>query len=109
MATENLTPSQALRGVQETAPWVAPNPGFWRQLELFKAMGYKVDDTFEPYRALLRMQQRQLAALNTRPLPKLCQVRHFSRNANWHFDNKFERECRFSNASVCCKATFAAG
>ncbi|DBA92810.1 TPA: dual specificity phosphatase 12, variant 2 [Trebouxia sp. C0004] len=70
METEQLTPEEALQAVRQHAPWVDPNPGFKHQLTLFAAMGHKLDPEYEPYRAMLLAQQRQLATLNTRPLPK---------------------------------------
>ncbi|DBB13555.1 TPA: hypothetical protein ACH3X3_000589 [Trebouxia sp. C0006] len=70
MKTEQLTPEEALKAVRQHAPWVDPNPGFKHQLALFAAMGHKLDPDYEPYRAMLLAQQRQLATLNTRPLPK---------------------------------------
>ncbi|KAL0038049.1 hypothetical protein WJX79_000323 [Trebouxia sp. C0005] len=70
MKTEQLTPEEALEAVRQHAPWVDPNPGFKHQLALFAAMGHKLDPEYAPYRAMLLAQQRQLATLNTRPLPK---------------------------------------
>ena len=74
MVNEALTAQQAFASVQEKAPWVHPNLGFWHQLKLFEAMGYKVDLGYEPYKAMMQMQHRQLATINTRPMPKLCKV-----------------------------------
>ena len=74
MKTEHLTPEEALEAVRQHAPWVDPNPGFKHQLILFAGMGHKLDPDYEPYRALLLAQQRQLATLNTRPLPKQSKV-----------------------------------
>ncbi len=74
MKTEQLTPEEALKAVRHHAPWVDPNPGFKHQLTLFAAMGHKLDPDYEPYRAMLLAQQRQLATLNTRPLPKQSKV-----------------------------------
>ncbi len=74
MKTEQLTPEEALKAVRQHAPWVDPNPGFKHQLALFAAMGHKLDPDYEPYRAMLLAQQRQLATLNTRPLPKQSKV-----------------------------------
>lgn len=74
MVAEHLKPDEALRAVQLKAPWAEPNPCFWHQLKLFAAMGHKLDPDCEPYKALVLAQQRQLATLNSRPLPKHCQV-----------------------------------
>jgi len=74
MKTEQLTPEEALKAVRQHAPWVDPNPGFKHQLTLFASMGHKLDPDYEPYRAMLLAQQRQLATLNTRPLPKQSKV-----------------------------------
>ena len=74
MKTEQLTPEEALTAVRQHAPWVDPNPGFKHQLTLFASMGHKLDPDYEPYRAMLLAQQRQLATLNTRPLPKESKV-----------------------------------
>ncbi len=74
MKTEQLTPDEALEALRQHAPWVDPNPGFRHQLTLFAAMGHKLDPDYEPYRAMLLAQQRQLATLNTRPLPKQSKV-----------------------------------
>lgn len=70
MVTEHMTPDEALQSLQQRAPWVQPNPGFMHQLALFAVMGHKVDPSYGPYRAMLLTQQRLLATLNTRPLPK---------------------------------------
>ncbi len=74
MVTEHLNSDEALQAVREKAPWADPNPGFKHQLALFAAMGHKLDPSYEPYKAMLLSQQRQLATLNTRPLPKHCKV-----------------------------------
>ena len=74
MVAEHLKPDEALRAVQLKAPWAEPNPCFWHQLKLFAAMGHKLDPDCKPYKALVLAQQRQLATLNSRPLPKHCQV-----------------------------------
>ena len=74
MVTEHLTPQEALMAVRQKAPWVDPNKGFKHQLDLFAAMGHTLDPGYEPYQAMLLSQQRQLATLNTRPLPKQLKV-----------------------------------
>lgn len=74
MITEHMTSQEALRAVRQKAPWADPNPGFKHQLDLFAAMGHKLDAGYEPYQAMLLSQQRQLATLNTRPLPKQLEV-----------------------------------
>lgn len=74
MVTEQMTADEALRSLQQKAPWVCPNPGFMHQLALFADMGHKVDPSYGPYQAMLLTQQRLLATLNTRPLPKYAKV-----------------------------------
>ena len=75
MVTEHMTPEAALQAVRQQAPWVDPNPGFMHQLTLFAEMSHTLDPSHGPYQAMLLSQQRQLATLNTRPLPKHCKVR----------------------------------
>ena len=74
MVTENLTTETALQAVRQQAPWVDPNPGFIHQLALFADMGHILEPSYGPYQAMLLSQERQLATLNTRPLPKHCKV-----------------------------------
>ena len=74
MVTEQMTADEALKSVQQKAPWVCPNPGFMHQLALFAGMGHKVDPSYRPYQAMLLTQQRVLVTLNTRPLPKHSRV-----------------------------------
>ena len=74
MVTEQMTPGDALKSLQQKAPWVSPNPGFMHQLALFADMGCKVDPSYGPYQAMLLTQQRLLATLNTRPLPRHSKV-----------------------------------
>ena len=78
MVTEQMTAHEAMRALQRKAPWVCPNPGFMHQLDLFADMGHKVDPSYGPYQAMLLNQQRLLATLNTRPLPKYGKVSFMS-------------------------------
>lgn len=83
MVTEQMTADEALRSLQQKAPWVCPNPGFMRQLALFADMGHKVDPSYGPYQAMLLSQQLLLATLNTRPLPKYGKVRFMPESQLW--------------------------
>ena len=74
MVTEQMSAEQALKSLQREAPWVHPNPGFMHQLALYHDMGLKADPSYGPYQAMMLNQRRQLATLNTRPLPRHCQV-----------------------------------
>ena len=74
MATQQTSLQETLQAVRQRAPWVQPNSGFMHQLALFADMGYVVDPSHGPYQGMLLNQQRQLATLNARPLPKHCQV-----------------------------------
>ncbi|GAB4823746.1 hypothetical protein N2152v2_010792 [Parachlorella kessleri] len=48
-----LTALQALELVREAHPPACPNPGFMQQLELFRAMGCRLDESFLPYKRFL--------------------------------------------------------
>ncbi|EFN52747.1 hypothetical protein CHLNCDRAFT_138334 [Chlorella variabilis] len=61
-----LEPGAALAAVRRAAPAAAPNPGFVAQLELFYAMGCRLEESYVPYKRFLLQQAAQQYRQNGR-------------------------------------------
>jgi len=55
-SSEPLSPDAALAVLRRACPAAAPNTGFMEQLELFYAMGCRLEDSYVPYKRFLLQQ-----------------------------------------------------